>query len=43
MDNVEMLYNDNKLLVRAMDWPTLRKNTNELCYDCTTWTNEFCL
>ena len=42
MHNVEMLYNENKLLVRAMDWPKLSKNIDGLYYDCTTWSNEFC-
>lgn len=42
MDNVEMLYNENKLLVRAMDWPMLSKGMDGLYYDCTTWANEFC-
>ena len=41
MDAVEQIYNDNKLLVRAMDWPQLQRNGNDLVYDCTTWANEF--
>lgn len=41
MDNVEKLYCENKLLVRAMDWPSLSRNMNGLFYDCTTWANEF--
>lgn len=42
-ENVEQIYNENKLLVRAMDWPRLQRNGNALEYDCTTWANEFCL
>ena len=42
MDNIEMLYNENKLLVRAMDWPGLSRGMDGLYYDCTTWANEFC-
>ena len=42
MDSVEVLYAENKLLARAMDYPTLRKNMDGLYYDCTTWANEFC-
>ena len=38
-----MLYFENKLLVRAMDWPSLTKSIDGLCYDCTVWANEFCL
>ena len=43
MDNAETLYNENKLLVRAMDWPGLSRGMDGLYYDCTTWANEFCL
>ena len=41
MDLVKQIYSANKLLVRAMDWPRLQKNGNDLEYDCTTWANEF--
>lgn len=41
MDKVKQIYNEEKLLVRAMDWPQLQKNENDLEYDCTTWANEF--
>lgn len=41
MDQVEQIYNEKKLLVRAMDWPLLQRNGNDLEYDCTTWANEF--
>ena len=37
------LYEQNKLLVRAMDWPQLSNGINGLQYDCTTWANEFCM
>ena len=43
MSNVEEIYNAGKLLVRAMDFPQLKKGTNCLEYDCTTWANEFCM
>lgn len=43
MDNTQRLYNNGKLLVRAMDWPQLKNGTNGLEYDCTTWANEFCM
>ena len=41
MDNVIKLYNENKLLIRAMDLPILSKNNDSLYYDCTTWIEEF--
>lgn len=41
MDDVTQIYNDNKLLVRAMDIPRLQRIENGLAYDCTTWTDEF--
>ena len=43
MDDIQTLYNNEKLLVRAMDWPQLKNGINGLEYDCTTWANEFCL
>ena len=43
MESVENLYNEGKLLVRAMNWPQLTKSANGLCYDCTVWADEFCL
>ena len=41
MDYVETLYNNNKLLARAMDMPMLTNGLNGLQYDTTTWANEF--
>ncbi|NLD78809.1 MAG: hypothetical protein GX641_00520 [Mollicutes bacterium] len=41
MDLVEQIYGNGKLLVRAMDWPTLQRNGSNLEYNCTTWANEF--
>ena len=41
MESIEKIYNENKLLVRAMDWPILSRNGNEFQYDCTEWANEF--
>ena len=43
MDDTQILYNNGKLLVRAMDWPQLKNGINGLEYDCTTWANEFCM
>ena len=43
MDLVEQIYSEKKLLLRAMDWPRLQRNVNDLEYDCTTWANEFSL
>lgn len=43
MDDIQILYNNEKLLVRAMDWPQFKNGINGLEYDCTTWTNEFCM
>lgn len=43
MDDAKILYNEGKLLVRAMDWPQLKNGINGLEYDCTTWANEFYL
>jgi len=41
MDSIKQIYNENKLLVRGMDWPMLQRNGSNLEYDCTTWANEF--
>jgi len=43
MDDIQILYNNGKLLVRAMDWPQFKNGINGLEYDCTTWANEFCM
>lgn len=43
MEEINKIYNENKLLVRAMDWPRLQRNGDSLEYDCTTWANEFSL
>lgn len=43
MYDAKKIYNEGKLLVRAMDWPSLKKGINGLEYDCTTWANEFCI
>ena len=43
MDEVKKIYNDEKLLVRAMDFPKLKNGIDGLEYDCTTWANEFCM
>ena len=43
MDDIKTLYNEGKLLVRAMDWPQLKNGINGFEYDCTTWANEFCM
>ena len=41
MEDAISLYNQDKLLVRAMDWPQISRGTNGLQYDCTSWANEF--
>lgn len=43
MDLVKQIFNEKKLLVRAMDLPQLKRNSQNLEYDCTTWANEFYL
>ena len=43
MDNVESIYNEGKLLVRAMDFPQIQKGTNGFEYNCSDWANEFCM
>lgn len=43
MNDAKTLYNEGKLLVRAMDRPQLKNGINGLEYDCTTWANEFCM
>lgn len=43
MDDVESIYSEEKLLVRAMDLPLLKMGTDGIEYDCTTWANEFCM
>ena len=43
MNEVEEIYNNGKLLVRAMDFPQLKKGEEGLEYDCSTWANEFCM
>lgn len=43
MNDAKTLYNERKLLVRAMDWPQLKNGIDGLEYDCTTWANEFCM
>ena len=41
MDNVERLYNENKLLVRAMDQPVIKTKNGVKYYECQTWVDEF--
>jgi len=41
MDYVEELYQNNKLLLRAMDLPVPRKNNVPSYFDCESWINEF--
>ena len=41
MSLVEQIYNEKKLLVRAMDGPRPSRNGIDLEYDCTPWANEF--
>ena len=41
MDEVIKLYNEGKLLERAMDQPNVRLDQNGKYYECDTWVNEF--
>lgn len=41
MDEVEILYNEGKLLIRAMDFPTQRTKNIGSFYECQTWVDEF--
>ena len=41
MEDAVSLYNQDKLLVRAMDWPQISRGSEGLQYDCTSWANEF--
>ena len=41
MFEVEKIYNEGKLLVRAMNFPQISRVHSELVYDCSTWANEF--
>ena len=41
MDEVEKLYNEGKLLERAMDQPYMRINRQGRYYDCGSWVDEF--
>lgn len=43
MEDAISLYEENKLLVRAMDWPQLSRGEEGIQYDCTTFANEFCM
>lgn len=43
MSQIKELYNDGKLLVRAMNFPLLYNGIDGLKYDCTEWANEFCM
>lgn len=43
-DNIEELYNNNRLLVRAMDWPSITRIENSnYAYDFSTWAEELFL
>ncbi len=42
MAEVENIYNEGKLLVRAMDYPQLQMGNSGPEYDCSVWANEFC-
>lgn len=41
MDDVEKIYNEGKLLVRAMDQPEARINQKGKYYECHSWVDEF--
>jgi hypothetical protein len=36
-------YNEDKLLIRAVDLPPLHKVNDEIKYDCSIWANEFAM
>ena len=40
IENIENLFENNQLLVRAMDEPSLKKNNNKLNYDFSVWAEE---
>ena len=42
-DNVIDLYNNGKLIIRAVDLPNLHKTNDLIKYDCSTWANEFAM
>lgn len=39
--DVERLFLDNKVLIRAMDMPSFVKFGSDLAFDCSVWINEF--
>ena len=41
MEDVETIYNEGKLLVRAMDQPESRVSEDNHFYECYSWINEF--
>lgn len=41
MDEVKEIYNNGKLLLRAMDQPIIKKSKDIKYYDCSTWVDEF--
>lgn len=41
MDEVERIYNEGKLLMRAMDQPGVTVGQNGKFYECESWVNEF--
>lgn len=41
MEHVEKLYENNNLIVRAMDMPNIQKINDDLFLDCSVWINEF--
>ena len=43
MDEVKDIFDNKKLLVRAMDYPGLHRGPDGLEYDCSIWANEFCM
>lgn len=43
VSDAKTLYNEGKLLVRAMDYPGLSHGISGLQYDCSIWANEFCI
>ena len=42
-DNVLDLYNERKLIIRAVDLPNLHISEGKIKYDCSIWANEFAM
>ena len=43
MSNLEDKYQEGKIIIRAVDLPSLHIVNNEKKYDCSVWVNEFAM